>query len=337
MMAYRHNDMSRLIVLALVLAAGLLAGCARDVPEIKEEKAEISVTTNLAPMRMRANTMDSNSELQGYDIKIDAYYSGTETPYLSNETLHYSAAWMFWNSSTSTQLHYYWPIEGSVYTGVEPNITVSSLDFVGYCPFEKPGYIGTPTYNHSTGVSFTATMPTTTIEGDPYIAAQTGMNEFLVGIASGKTYAEQEASGGVPLQFKHPLAYIKFSLSEATTDNVTVNSISMEGLKTSGSCSFNGTTSTWSSQDGSAAMNLTETLQRHETEETSPFIVIPFTYEGTKTLSVNATWTEWGEVQTRTYEAPLTIDWVAGYAYTYTLTITKYELIVDEDKFTEQW
>ena len=117
---------------------------------------------------------------------------------------------------------------------------------------------------------------------------------------------------------------------------VVVNNIMMEGLVISGSYSFNGTASTWTSQSGSAAMKLTEDLQRDETEETSPFLVIPNNY-GAKTLSVDVTWTEWGEEQNRTYTAPLAIDWVAGYAYTYTLTITKYELIVDEDKFTEQW
>lgn len=332
MMTYRHNDMSRLIVLALVLAAGLLAGCARDVPEIKEEKAEISVTTNLTPMRMRANTIDSNSELQGYDIKIDAYYSGTDTKYIDGAKLHYNSSWMFWDGSA--QLHYYWPFDGSVVAG--GSTIASTLDFVGYCPYTAPSYITSGPSYAAGAISFVATMPTTEVDEVTYMANQASLNEYLVAKSANQTYAVQEEYGGVPLQFKHPLAYIKFSLSEATTDNVTVNYISMEELKTSGSCSFNGTTSTWSSQSGSAAMKLTEVLQRGETEETRPFLVIPNNY-GAKELSVDVTWTEWGEVQTRTYEAPLTIDWVAGYAYTYTLTITKYELIVDSEKFTEQW
>ena len=294
------------------------------------------MTTNLTPMRMRANTINSDTELQGCDIKIDAYYNGTDTKYIDGAKLHYNSSWMFWeDGEPGSQEHYCWPIEGSVYDPAGENITVSSLDFVGYCPYTAPSYITSgPSYTAG-NISFTAIMPTIEVDEVTYMADQASMNEYLVAIAANKTYADQGGSG-VPMVFKHPLAYIKFSLSEATTDNVTVNSISMVGLKTSGSCSFNGTTSTWTSQDGSAAMNLTETLQRHETEETSPFLVIPNNY-GEKTLSVNATWTEWGEVQTRTFEAPLTIDWVAGYAYTYTLTITKYELIVDVAKFTEQW
>ena len=331
MMTYRHNDMSRLIVLALVLAAGLLAGCARDVPEIKEEKAEISVTTNLTPMRMRANTINSDTELQGYDIKIDAYYNGTDTKYIDGAKLHYNSSWMFWeDGEPGSQEHYYWPFEGSVVAG--GSTIASILDFVGYCPYATPSYITPREYDPTDGVTFTCDLSSYMTN-----SAQSSLQEYLVAILDAQTLATQTAAGGaLPLQFKHPLAYIKFSLSEATTDNVTVNSISMEELKTRGSCSFDGTTSSWSDQSVSATMNLTETLQRHETEETSPFLVIPNNY-GEKTLSVNATWTEWGDVQTRTYEAPLTIDWVAGYAYTYTLTITKYELIVDVDKFTEQW
>ena len=220
MMTYRHNDMSRLIVLALVLAAGLLAGCARDVPEIKEEKSEISVTTNLTPMRMRANTIDSNSELQGYDIKIDAYYNGTDTKYIDGTKLHYdtdhepSPAWVFWDGSA--QLHYYWPFDGSVVAG--GSTTASTLDFIGYCPYDKPDYITSGPSYAAGNISFTATMPTTEVDEVTYMANQASLNEYLVAKSANQTYAVQEEYGGVPLQFKHPFAYIKFSLSEATTE-----------------------------------------------------------------------------------------------------------------------
>ena len=83
-------------------------------------------------------------------------------------------------------------------------------------------------------------------------------------------------------------------------------------------------------------MNLTEELQRGIKVATAPFLVIPNSY-GSKTLSVNVTWTEWDAEKTPTYTAPLTINWEAGSSYTYTLTITKYELLVNVSKFTEQW
>lgn len=333
----RTNVLSWIFIL---LAAGLLAGCSRaDDPTPQKE---IAVTTGVTGMLKRINSIDNDTRLQGQDLKIDAYFNGTNTAYLSNTKLHYNSGWKFWTGSPGSETHYYWPIEGSVYDPSSSNITVSSLDFVGYCPYDKPTYITTgPTYIYSAGnrtITFAATMPTTTEDETLYLTdgTQNELTEFMYAIATDQTYATQVANSGVPLQFKHPFAIIKFGLSSATTTNVVVNNIMMEGLVTSGSCSFNGTASTWTSRSGSAAMKLTEDLQRDETEETSPFLVIPNNY-GAKTLSVDVTWTEWGEEQNRTYTAPLTIDWVAGYAYTYTLTITKYELIVDVEKFTEQW
>ena len=335
MMTYRHNDMSRLIVLALVLAAGLLAGCARDVPEIKEEKAEISVTTNLTPMRMRANTIDSNSELQGYDIKIDAYYSGTETKYIDGAKLHYNSSWMFWeDGEPGSQEHYYWPIEGSVYDPAGENITVSSLDFVGYCPYEKPAYIGTPAYSHSTGVSFSCDMSSYMT-----LAQQEGLDEFIVSVLNEQTLATQTAAGGaLPMVFKHPLAIIKFSITAASGTHVQINSISISDLKTSGTCTYNGTTMGWDSydEDSKATMTISQVLKNGGTTETTPYFVIPNNY-GSKYLTVNATWDEWSNVTISDYGTNVDFSWEPGRIYTYNLTLDKYGLKVDETKFTEQW
>lgn len=337
MMTYRHNDMSRLIVLALVLAAGLLAGCARDVPEIKEEKAEITVTTNLTPMRMRANTIDSNSELQGYDIKIDAYYSGTETKYIDGAKLHYNSSWMFWDGSA--QLHYYWPFEGSVVAG--GSTIASTLDFVGYCPYEKPAYIGTPTYDLSTGVSFTCDMSSYMT-----LARQTGaeaptipvMQEFLVSVLPNQTLATQTAAGGaLPMVYKHPFALIKFTITVASGTHVQINSISIDGLNTGGTCTYNGSTMTWGSYSGSATMTIAQVLKNGGTTESTPFVVIPNDY-GTKYLTVNATWDDWSNpVTISDYGTNVDFSWEPGRIYTYNLTLDKYGLKVDVTKFTEQW
>ena len=278
----------------------------------------------------RATTIDSNTDLQKQDLRIYAYFHDTETSYLSSVLSYKASAWKFWE--TSSEQHYYWPIEGSVYQGVTP-ITVSSLDFVGYCPITNPGYISAdPTYNHSTGISFSANM-----ESYMTSTAQSDVTEFMCALLPDQTVATQTAhDGALPLQFKHSFARILFDLSSTTTANVKVNSISIAELKTSGSCAFNGSISTWSDQSGSATMNLTEELQRGIKVATAPFLVIPNNY-GSKNLSVNVTWTEWDAEKTQTYTAPLTINWEAGSSYTYTLTITKYELLVNVSKFTEQW
>ena len=68
----------------------------------------------------------------------------------------------------------------------------------------------------------------------------------------------------------------------------------------------------------------------------TPYIVIPDDY-GSNTITVNATWDEWNSFSTDLTSSALTLDWQAGYSYTYTLTVSKYALKVDTSKYTEQW
>lgn len=319
-----------LLTAILLLTAACSSDSSNDVQPspTPNTSQEISIQTDVRKMAegTRAVTIDNNTTLQGQDLKIDAYYHDTETKYLDGAKLHYDSPWKFWDGSA--QLHYYWPIEGSV---TSSSITVSSLDFVGFCPYDKPTYIGTPTYNHSTGISFTCNM-------DSYmtLASQASMPEYLVAVLDGQTYDTQtDAGGALPLQFKHPFALIKFVITEASGTNVKINSISLSEMKTTGTCAYDGTSLTWSSQDGSAAMTLTQELKNGGTTEGTPFIVIPNNY-GTKTLTVNATWDDWSNVTTDV-TANVAFNWQAGYIYTYNLTLSKYALKVDINNFTEQW
>ena len=322
-----------------MLAAILLAGCSKDdgnsAQQAGGEAQEICVQTNLTKMQTRATTIDSNTELQGQNLKIDAYYHDTETKYLDGTKLHYdtehdpSPAWVFWDGSA--QLHYYWPFEGSKVAG--GSTTASTLDFVGFCPFVKPAYIGTPTYNHSTGVSFTCNMSSYMT-----LASQGSMQEFLVSVLPEQTLATQTAAGGaLPMVFKHPFALIKFTITAASGRHVKINSISINGLKTSGTCTYNGETMSWSGQSGSATMTITQELKNGGTTESTPFLVIPNSY-GSKYLTVNATWDDWSNTVTISdYGTNVNFNWEPGYKYTYNLTLDKYGLIVNASKFTEQW
>ncbi len=331
-----------------MLAAMLLAGCSKDdgnsAQQAGGEAQEICVQTNLTKMQTRATTIKSNSQLQTYDLKIDAYYNGTNEKYLDGTMLHYdtehdpSPAWVFWDGSA--QLHYYWPFEGSKVAG--GSTTASTLDFVGFCPFVKPAYIGDPTYNHETGVSFTCDM-----SNYMTLARQTGaeaptipvMQEFLVSVLPNQTLATQTAApgGALPMVFKHPLAIIKFTITAASGTHVQINSISISDLKTSGTCTYNGSTMTWGSYSGSATMTIAQTLKNGGTTETSQFLVIPNNY-GPKYLTVNATWDDWSNTVTiSNYGTNVDFNWEPGCKYTYNLTLDKYGLIVNTSKFTEQW
>lgn len=320
----------------------LLAACSKDdgdssQPAVEEKgRSEICVKTNVSNMQSRATTIDNNTALRSYDLKIDAYYNGTDDVFLDGVMLHYDSAepaalkWKFWDASEDEQVHYYWPFEGSK---TPEGDLASTLDFVGFCPFEKPAYIGAPTYDHTTGVSFTCDMSSYMT-----IASQSSMQEFLVSVLNAQTLATQTAAGGaVPLVFKHPFALIKFVITAASGTHVQINNIRIGSLYTAATCTYDGTTMSWGSYDDEtkATMTIAQTLKIGGTTETTPFVVIPNDY-GTKTLTVNGTWDDWSAV-TKDISTDISINWEPGCIYTYNLTVTPYALNVDTEKYTEQW
>lgn len=362
-MMKRHYYIIKGIVL---LAATLLAACSSsdsdDTPVVTSQN-EIRITTNVTsmPSGTRATTINSNTELQGCYLRIDAYHHDTDVNYLSGAKLHYDssepAGWKFWDEST--QLHYYWPIEGSIYAPASSNITVSSLDFVGFCPYTQPGYITPdPTYDYTTGISFTADMSSFMTN-----TAQADVSEFLVGLTQNQTYATQPANG-VPLNFKHPFARIRFQLAASHPD-VQINVITFKNLDTGGTCTFSTSeTSSWASLTGNADLVMTlaskdgdgnyiaadiNTFNSNPASEVpigrwsgsahqyDDLIVIPQKWAGE--IEVNASWNDWGDTpvpHTVTATIPA-VTWEAGKSYTYTFTITLEDLVVNLTDFTEQW
>ena len=323
------------ISIILLLAAGLFAGCSHsNEPELKNEIAVQTGVTGLQQNRIRSvNNIDS---LRLKDIKIDAYFHDTETKYLDGVKLHYTGTtppWQFWNGA---QVHYYWPIEGSVYDPAGTPITVSSLDFVGYCPFTKPDYITSTSYNHSTGASFTCNVADSMTN-----ATQKDMQEYVIAVLKNQTPATQSAAGGaLPLTFKHPFALIKFVIAEGSGTHVSVDSIVIGDLNTAATCTYNGTTMSWSGHTGSADLVIEPaTALQYGTANTvsDTMMVIPKSYTGTKTLTVRGSWDDWSVVEKQDISAEVAINWEPGYIYTYNLTVTKYALKVDVQKFTEQW
>lgn len=319
----------------ILLAAGLPVGCChKDEPV---QRNEITVTTGVSGMLRRANTIDNDIALQGKDLKIDAYFHDRTDKYLDGKKLHYdlghtpSAAWVFWDGSA--QEHYYWPATGAVFEPSGVNITYTALDFVGFCPFDKPAYIGTPTYAVATGVSFTCDVSSYMTN-----TAQASMQEYLIAVLDSQTLQTQtDAGGALPMQFKHPFALVKFVITDASGTHVQINSIKIENLYTTGTCTYNGTDLAWSALSGAADMTLEQELKiGTSTTETTPFLVIPTNY-GTKYLTVNATWDDWSDVTITTYGADVEFNWEPGHIYTYNLTLDKVALKVDIQKYTEQW
>lgn len=319
----RHYYIIKGIVL---LAAMLLAACSSsdsDDSPIATSQNEIHLTTNVTsmPLGTRTTTYDDAGLKSEGSFTCVAYEANTTTPYISATTVDWNSTNSRWEFNGGAS-HYYWPIPSS-------NVdTWRSLDFFAYVPSaanlatDAPYITTGPTYSAPTTPSVSHTV---TFSCD---MANTATKEFMFGMALGLNGGNVPETG-VPLQFLHPFARIRFKLSDASGTSVKINSITLGGdyYKTA-DYSYDGSTSTWSNPAGAGAFG--------PCQLNTDYLVIPSNY-GSRTLTVNATWDEWSAV-TRDISTTVDFDWASpGYSYTYVLTLNKYVLIVNSEKYTEQW
>ena len=325
-----------------LLAAGLLTGCSADEPETpvkddSQKEIKFQVTSASSTNATRALIFDSNSDLQSHDIHIDAYYNATNTKYLDGARLKYNSTYTKWLFYSSDWTNYYWPIPGSVLTS--SSITVSSLDFVGYVPYTQPSCIGEITYSVDNGLSFPATLPITSGSPNTFNETnQTSLQEFMYAYEGNQT--KDSNSGTVNLQFQHPFALVYIYLGKAKR-NTTINSVTLSGLKTEGTCTFNpnNTPATvWSSLDTEA--NLVKTVGKTVPGQLNfsaliggPYFVIPQTLSGDKNLTVNRTY----EDDTSDIYATLSTTWEPGKVYSYYLDLGEDLDVILINVTIEEW
>lgn len=293
--------------LLTLLAAMLLAGCSDDLQLSGGRDAEIRFNVDTwQVMGTRAVTFDSQSALQTKaHFMCHVYNDDTTTPYFTATTVDYDEEWTFHDGRHN------WPSAGA-------------LDFFAYMPVNLPAYITEVTYAANNPQFTCASLPTMT-------ASQASLEEFIYAFKADQTKdggVNQPTPGAVALTFQHPFARLYFKLSENSSKNLTINSITIGSVKTGGSYSH---TSGWTDQSGSADLVVTGVGN-------TPYLAVPYNYAASKEITVNATWDYWGETITDNISATLpAVNWQAGYSYTYNLTINKSSLIVDVNKFTEQW
>lgn len=329
-----------IIGMMLLLVAGLPVGCSRDAEPTMQH--EIAVTTGVSGMQKRVSAISSNTDLQTCDLKIDAYFHNTNTKYINGVKLVYDTdlepdSWRF-DDGSGNAVHYYWPIEGSVYEPSTSNITVSSLDFVGFCPYDLANTgVTAPVYNEATGsLQMTCSLPMTNT-GDGI--TQNNLQEFLWAYANGQT--KDSNSGTVNMSFQHPFARVRFQLS-ASHPNIQIDSIVFKGLKSGGACTYVGGTTTWTSLTPAGTVDFVATLNQTLTTSASiqtigtDYIVVPQMFAGD--IVMKTTWDDWGAPVEHYHTAQITsVEWQPGCSYTYTFTITETDLIVDTERYTEQW
>ena len=327
------------------MATMLLAGCSDDIDNVNDNLNHnvngITFNTNISNISTsKASLYNSTSDLQTEgSFTCTAYSAESTDAYFDHTTVVWNDTendgddkWQFANGITHD-----WP-------------GISHLDFFAYMPATKPGYISNITYTTARQPQFTCDMSGYMAEG-----TQTSLKEFVCALTTDRN--KENSSTGVKMKFYHPFSVLKFRLDPASGSNVTINSVTLSGLATSGTCTFDGTNSTnideygvcnffyhstksssgimpvWSSLSGSG--NLVAT----DIDGTTPYLVIPNTYAAeTITITVNATWTGISNASpTKTATNKNVLTWEPGYSYLFSLKLSGDILIVDTEKFTEQW
>ena len=317
----------------------LITACSKDgadgndVTKTNEQTKEIGIKPDVWKMTEATRaTMYDNTTLQS-GFTVYAYKENTTTAYIDDKTVSYSAPnWII------TGRPYYWPDY--------------NLDFFAYAPSSKPAYITAgPTYTAEHDVTFTCSnLPLSYSSASP-AEGQGGLIEFIYGMALGKN--RENSLSGVPLTFQHPFARIKLQLA-ASHPNVTINSITFNGINNSGSFTYDHSesTSTWA-PSGNANFVLTLTSEAavfdnnpntpvpiggysagaHQNED---FIMIPQSWTGV--IVVNADCLFWGVKKNYpSLTTTVATTWQPGYSYTYTFNISPDDLKVNVSQFTEQW
>ena len=304
----------------LLAATSLLAGCSGDDfnGNGNGNSNNITFNTNVSNFISKAATYDNNAALQAEgSFTCTAYNATTTTTYIDPTTVEWVGGevskWQFAQDQ-------YWP-------------GASGLDFFAYMPATKPDYIASISYTTARQPQFVCADLPTTAEG------QKDLKEFVCAMETDKTKAN--SSEGVRMTFQHTFAKLLFELNPAS-DGITINSITIAPstpanvFKTGGTCTYNNTNGKWewSSLTG-AAGSIVASLN-------TPFLVIPNNYQSTEfKITVNVirssiSTTPMNMSATIKYEKDL-MNWEAGYVYKFSLTFTPEILIVDTDKWAEQW
>lgn len=310
-----------------ILAAILLSACSGDdSPNNTNNGKDSEIHFNADVWRVMEGTRATTYSAGAVDgsFKVYAYYYNTTDCYINGEVVNYSGGVSSWAGTPQR-----WP-------------NSESLDFFAYmptglyntyCTFDQTPYIeSTNADGYSAGSPriVCANLPVSIIHGTD------DTQELVMAYTANQSKAAQGASG-VTMTFKRPFARLYFKISDASGSAVSINSITIHDIYNNGLCVMNGTanpqTFTWTPSGDPTNFTVSGSPA---TDASDCYLVIPQNY-GSKTFTVNATWTDWSNV-TKDVSANVTVNWQTGYSYTYTFTLSKFALKVDvNDKYTEQW
>jgi len=312
-----------------IMMMGLLAACGSDNTDgVTSNNAgeKQAVAFNIEVERVsdatRAVTYTTVADLEAAgSFACFAYIDGTTTPYFNAMTVNYAnGAWSF---ATGQQA---WPNETLNFLALMPAVMIATDPTQNTTPYAYTAY------SEDTPQMTVTNLPLNIVAGTDQTP------EMAYAYAPTQSKAGQ-GEDGVTLRFRHPMARVIFQLMDETGGHARINSVTIPDIYSSGTCTVNGQTHAVTWLTSGTTDNL---VVRENTTTEAPatgddaYLVIPHNY-GTKTITVNASWSEWAEVENRNVSTTVDINWQPGYSYTYTFRLTKNALTVDTNEFTEQW
>lgn len=299
--------------------------------------------TGLKPIRLSVVTgeVESRAYLYGSDLTkekefgFNAYLiDGNNTEYLNHTLVSYlNGGWYFRDQvyDQGKLLDYYWPNDHNV-------------NFLAYMPYDMTkSVVNDFSFTDDRGISFNCDLSTSennrTID-DTKNNTRTIKHEFVYAY---RHDCERSESGEdvVHLRFVHPMAAIKFKLSQSHRD-LKIHSITLSGLHNAGSYTNAEDTyeNYWMTQKNQDALTYNHWTPSKEGSMTikyeksvptdinyysligGPYLVIPQSLEGVE-LTLNYSWDTNQKINTTptaitTEEIPA---WQPGKVYTYTLNL----------------
>ena len=296
------------LLLLVLLAAGLLAGCTADETDVDGSEIRFKVTEWQSMETTRATTLPEGTITSG-SFKVDAYMDETSNKYIDDQLVSYTTGqWLFVNK-------YYWPQS-------------NNLTFVAYMPTSLPGNTfitkASPAYNYTDGPSFVCTnLPMSN-------AGQYTLKEFVYAVAKDQNKATQ-GSTGVALTFHHTMAKLNLFVMKPHR-KVTINKITFKNLYNYGTYVHN--TRVWTPTGSPTNLVITpdpiSDLDANATELTTisnPLLMMPQSYTAANQIEVKLQyWKLDGsgkeEELTITFNNPIS-EWEIGKSYNYTLNLSE--------------
>ena len=305
----------------------------REDPPTPETQEEIRLDASVwqmmqgAPSR-RVSTYDNAAALQAGTFKTYAYVDGSTDLYIDGSTVSYVTDHWEFNDGK-----HYWPLTGALNFFCHMPADLENT----YCTFDKTAYA-----NPGNLDGYSEDCPRIVCTGLPVTITSNSddTQEMIYAYKANQSKAGQGASG-VTMNFKHPFARVYFKISDASGTAVRINSVTIDDIYKSGTCTFDGSTTTWiptGSQNNDLVITCSPVLSSAN-KSVGPFLVLPQTFATNRTFTVNATWTEWSLLENQEISASVNVgSWQPGYSYTYTFTLDQYTLKVETTStYTEQW